>query len=634
MEIIPGIGDMGGGGGHSWNNSVSRNRILEEVNQSETSLATVSWGELRKIARRAIGEDVRSHIKEKSRTSTFQTRYRITEKGLQIADGGSLDGRMFHEVFVERVRSLGPSLGVAPDEAELARLEKLEQAILAGSKHLVTAAGKDGAFRYLQDWQVKSDGIVVMRSFDIAAAAGRDLSRKEISDVLRKNTGSDKYHAADSEGLLLVKTQGAYLNTEGGFLDRSRDYVRQKKIVDVNFTNRLIYQGSDKIPAIRDLRLVKSAESKPRKEIKLRLPVAEKALFSPSKPNLWQTLVVAGSAWMTEKIKRTRQQKQLEARFSQPTNLSWREKLQVKIKQVFLIQPASIKRTEPAVAKSTIGSKTETKRRAYIKQLVEIFTQKKTQVRQIFTWVKMQPKELSKRIPAKIETIVQPLKSTISRGREKIAGFLHISREKLQALFTYFLHRTEIVRIKVATKPESMLKRQETKTNFLKQFQIKLAYLYKKFTDKNQGINFRKELRKKVRPEREVRPNWQLSWLKQQGSSRESESRFVGRFRKGLIQIWQRLTSNWQEFFWGQARSESQTRLGEFKLQIEPMRKTKIASLDWWIFWWLYLRLHRKFQFERPNRIVTGQTPIRPKRKSRLIWQRSLSAPCGSVILA
>lgn len=207
-------------GGHSWNRDVARNRVSELIKGQGVPK---SFSELRKLTKQAIGDDLRSYFAEKDRVPTFETRYRITPQGLAIADGGSLDGKLFRDVFISRVRDLGPKLGVVVDEEELRRLSLIEQSLLDGSQTVVTAAGKDGAYRYLQRYERQGD-LVVMRSFDIAAARGKDLSNSEVKRILERTTGST-YKAEGKDRMVFVAIKPLQETSDQFFL-RSQDVVK------------------------------------------------------------------------------------------------------------------------------------------------------------------------------------------------------------------------------------------------------------------------------------------------------------------------------------------------------------------------------------------------------------------------
>lgn len=188
--------------GCGWNKEVANYRVDELIEKEGLARETISFAQYVGVARKALREDFKTHLREKERLSTFETQYRVTDRGLEIIGAGH-DGELFHDVFINRVRELGPGLGVTVDEAELARLETIEKSLLSGSSQVITAAGKDGAFRYLQVWERGDNGKVKMSSFDIAAKAGKDLKQGEVGHLLGQLTNGN-HQAVDADNLLFI----------------------------------------------------------------------------------------------------------------------------------------------------------------------------------------------------------------------------------------------------------------------------------------------------------------------------------------------------------------------------------------------------------------------------------------------
>ena len=191
-----------GGGDCKWNNSVAKARIQDEMNATGIKLSTISFGELKQIAKKTIGKDMQSFFEHKERGAAYEQRYQITERGLAIV-GGIDDEKLFHEIFIDRPQKLGPQRGYIPDEKELARLELFEQSVMSGRKNFVTATGDKGAYRYVEKWEVHDDGIVVVRGKDIGKVKGV-LSEKEVSTLLQRILGVTHKDALDAEGLLFA----------------------------------------------------------------------------------------------------------------------------------------------------------------------------------------------------------------------------------------------------------------------------------------------------------------------------------------------------------------------------------------------------------------------------------------------
>ncbi len=201
MAEILGVSGLGfadaSNDGCGWNNQVARNRIKEAI---EKVGQPSDFTSLRKIAEKSLRVDIRSYIQEKRRVAAFLVEYQINDLGLQII-GGGMDGQSFHD-FIVRSRELGPKFGQNPDEAELTQLEKIELAFLKGADRIVSVAGRNGAYRYLQVWE-RQGNKVKMTSTDMAINKP-DLKAEDGEKMVEAYCKRQHYQIVSRDKLLRV----------------------------------------------------------------------------------------------------------------------------------------------------------------------------------------------------------------------------------------------------------------------------------------------------------------------------------------------------------------------------------------------------------------------------------------------